>query len=159
MKLLFIDDEPQNIDPVVRALTEAGENCEVSDFGDTESRIDDFRPDIVILDLFEGPTAEAKTTGLEEYDVVWNERFCPLIVYSALPEAATGRHPPHPFVKSVKKGKDLTPLTTAIKELQPNVEALRGVEKHVRKQLASALRDVAPYAFEAFGALLIEIRR
>ncbi|MEA2206382.1 MAG: hypothetical protein QOE77_3158 [Blastocatellia bacterium] len=152
MKLLFIDDEPQNIEPVVRALTEAGENCEVSDFGETEKRIDDFRPDIVILDLFEGPTAEAKATGLEEYDVVWNQRFCPLIVYSALPEAATGRHPPHPFVKSAKKGKDLTPLTAAIQELQPNVEALREVEKHVRKQLASALRDVAPFAFEAFDA-------
>lgn len=151
MRLLFIDDEPQNIEPVVRALTEAGEECELSDFGDTEGRIDDFRPDIVILDLFEGPTAEGKTTGLEEYDIVWNERFCPLIVYSALPEAATGRHPPHPFVKSAKKGRDLTPLTTAIQELQPNVEALRDVEKHVRKQLASALRDVAPYAFEAFG--------
>jgi hypothetical protein len=151
MKLLFIDDEPDSIEPVVRVLRESGEDCEISDFGQTETKIDQFRPDIVVLDLFEGPTAEAKTTGLEEYDIVWNERFCPVIVYSALPEAATGRHPPHPFVRSAKKGKDLTPLTTAIDDLRPNVDSLRDAEKHIHQQFALALRDVAPYAFEAFA--------
>jgi CheY-like chemotaxis protein len=150
MRLLFIDDQPENLTPALRALRDAGEICEVSDFGNTESKIDQFRPDIVILDLFEGPTAEAKTTGLEDYDVVWNERFCPLIVYSALPEAATGRHPSHPFVKSAQKGRDLTQLTTAIDALRPNVDSLRDAEKHIRKQFALALRDVAPYAFKAF---------
>lgn len=150
MRLLFIDDEPDSIGPAVRALEATGEECRVSEFGDTEASIDEFRPDVVILDLLEGPTAEQKPTGLTDYDMIWNERFCPLIIYSAQPEIATERHPPHPFVKSAQKGKDLTQLSAAINELQPNVEALRVAEKHVRKQLASALRDVAPYAFETF---------
>lgn len=150
MKLLFIDDELDSIDPARRALIAEGEECEVSGFEDTESNIDKFRPDIVILDLLEGPVAERKTTGLAEYNVVWNERFCPLVIYSAQPEIATDQHPPHPFVKSAQKGRDLTELTRAINDLRPNVDSLRDAEKHIRKQFALALRDVAPYAFESF---------
>jgi CheY-like chemotaxis protein len=152
MKLLFIDDEPETIDPAVRALRAQGEECEVSPFGQTELNIDRFRPDIVVLDVLEGPVPDQKMTGLEDYDVVWKERFCPLIVYSAHPELATERHPPHPFVKSVTKGRDLNQLTTAINDLKPNVDSLRDAEKHIRKQFATALRDVAPYAFETFEA-------
>jgi hypothetical protein len=148
MKLLFIDDDEDSIGPAVRALQETGEECKVSGFGNTETSIDEFRPDVVILDLLEGPTAEQRPTGLADYDIVWNERFCPLVIYSAQPEIATERHPPHPFVKSAQKGSDLTQLRAAINELQPNIDALRDAEKHVRKQLALALRDVAPYAFE-----------
>ena len=150
MKLLFIDDEPDNIDPAVRALRAAGEECDVSDFHQTESKLDTFRPDIVILDLLEGPVPEQNATGLEDYDLVWNERFCPLVVYSAHPEIVTDQYPPHPFVKSAKKGSDLTQLTTAIDALRPNVDSLRDAEKHMRKQFALAVRDVAPYAFEAY---------
>jgi hypothetical protein len=150
MKLLFIDDQPDSIDPAVRALNAAGEECKVVGFGDTETTIDSFRPDIVILDLLEGPPAEEKATGLEDYDVGWNERFCPLVVYSAQPEIATEQHPPHPFIKSAQKGRDLAQLTNAIDALRPNVDSLRDAEKYIRKQFDIALRDVAPYAFEAF---------
>lgn len=150
MKLLFVDDQPETVEPAKRALEATGEECSVSLFGETEKNMDEFGPDIVILDLFEGPPAEQKATGLEDYDVVWNERFCPIVVYSAFPEAAAERHPPHPFVKLVKKGQDLTQLQTAVGELQPHVETLREAEKHVRKQFALALRDVAPDAFRTF---------
>ena len=158
MKLLFIDDQPDSIAPAVRALAARGEECQISSFGNTENNINQFRPDIVVLDVLEGPPAEQRATGLEDYDVVWNERFCPVVVYSAQPELATERHPPHPFVKSAQKGRDISQLTGAIDELRPNVESLRDAEQHVQKQFATALRDVAPYAFEAFETFEDKIR-
>lgn len=154
MRLLFIEDEPDSVEPVMRWLTRAGNNCDVTGFSKVETAIDNFVPDIVILDLLErGSTADSGETGLKTYDLIWNTRFCPIVVYSAQPDILTGSRKGHPFVKSVQKGRDSNAqLKAVIGELKPHVDALRGAELLIRREFARVLRDVAPYAFEVFTA-------
>jgi hypothetical protein len=152
VRLLFIEDEPESVEPVLRRLRRSRppHELKVIGFQEPEVAIDDFGPDIVVLDLLEiAATGERQPVGLTQYDIVWDKLFCPLVLYSAQPEIVTDHHEPHPFVKSVRKGRDsIDALLNTIRDLKPHVEALRGAKLHVRHQFARALRDVAPYAFE-----------
>lgn len=155
MNLLFIEDQPESVEPAIRKLRRSRKyayTSKVVGFQETEQSIDVFAPDIVILDLLEVmDTGDRQPVGLAQYDIVWDRLFCPLVVYSAQPEIATDRHEPHPFVKAVQKGRDsITQLMETIRDLRPHVEALREAKLHIRHQFARALRDVAPYAFKSF---------
>jgi len=155
MNLLFIEDQPESVEPAIRKLRRSRKytyTSKVVGFQETEQSIDEFAPDIVILDLLEVMDAgDRQPIGLAQYDIVWNRLFCPLVVYSAQPEIATDRHEPHPFVKAVQKGRDsVSQLMETILALRPHVEALREAKLHIRHQFARALRDVAPYAFKSF---------
>ena len=154
LKLLFIEDEPDAVAPVVNLLKreQTDIQCEVTHFTDAESRIVTVRPDIIILDLLDGGiTPEPESAGLGTRDFIWNQHFCPLVIYSARPDIHDEKYEPHPFVKSVQKGKDSPrKIMDALGELRPQVEALTEAEEHVRQSFSCAMRDVAPYAFEAF---------
>jgi len=155
LKLLFIEDQPEAVQPVINSLkrkTECDYACEIAGFNDAETVIDSFVPDVVILDLLEnGGSAEPKTTGLATYDQIWNTRFCPIVVYSARPDILSEAHDEHPFVKIVQKGKDSeVKVEKSINELRPQIEAIRDAETRIRREFAVALRDVAPDAFRMF---------
>jgi CTP synthase len=60
---------------------------------------------------------------------------------------------PHPFVKSIQKGKDSQhAVLKALGELRPHVEALKEAEMYIKQVFSIAMRDVAPYAFTTFPA-------
>ena len=150
-KLLFIEDEPSDIEPVVKLIKrkQADMQCQVSGFGEAEGEIASLRPDIVILDLLVGGASpEPEPEGLKIFDFIWDQRFCPIVVYSAMPDIYGERHESHPFVKSVQKGRGSPrKVLEALEELLPQVEALRGAEEHILQSFAFAMRDVAPDAF------------
>ena len=153
LKVLFIEDEPENIRPVKTLIERREENthCKVSAFEAAEDDITSFRPDIVILDLLVGgasPDSEAE--GLKTYDFIWDQHFCPIIVYSAESEIYDNGRDPHPFVKSIKKGRGSPQkVLRALQELRPQVQALKETEDYIRRSFSCAMRDVAPYAFDA----------
>ena len=153
LKLLFVEDNQETIEPVLRFIKEKKENvcCEISEFGTAEERIKSFYPDIVILDLLEGGTSpvNGEPEGLKTHEFIWNQHFCPIVVFSALPEIYNDENEPHPFVKTVQKesGSEQKVLE-ALDELQPQIDALKEAEKHIRHSFSRAMRDVAPYAFE-----------
>lgn len=153
LKLLFIEDEPSAVNPIVRLLGEwADTQCEVSNFADAEDKVVSLRPDIVILDLLNGGASpEPEPAGLETCNFIWNQHFCPLVIYSARPDIYDDTHEKHPFVKSIQKGKGSPKkVLAAFREFRPHVEALTKAEEHVRQSFSYAMRDVAPYAFKAF---------
>lgn len=153
MRLLFIEDEPDSVESVIRWLTEHIDcTCQIAAFAEADATIDSFVPDIVILDLLEsGSAGDPATTGMQTYDDIWRTRFCPIVVYSAQPDLLSANRAGHPFVKSVQKGRESSAqLEAVIAELTPHVNALYEAELHIRRQFALALRDVAPYAFEVF---------
>ncbi len=154
LKLLFIEDDQGAIEPVLK-LMEAKKNvcCEVSEFETAEGRIASFLPDIVILDLLVGGASPGvgEPEGLETHKFIWNQHFCPIVVYSALPKIYDDACESHPFVKSIKKGRDSPQkVLDAVCQLLPHVDALKEAESHIRHSFSCAMRDVAPYAFEAF---------
>lgn len=154
LKLLFIEDEPDAVAPVVNRLKreQTDVQCEVSGFSDAEGKVTSLRPHVVILDLLAGETsAEAQPIGLEKRDFIWNHHFCPMVIYSARPEVHDEKYEAHPFVRSIQKGRDsVQAVMNAINELRPHADALTEAEEHVRRSFSSAMRDVAPHAFETF---------
>ena len=150
LKVLFIEDEPEAIEPV-RNLIRKEEDVQDKTFGfnNAEDKISSFRPDIVILDLLVGGASpEPEPEGLKTYDFIWDQHFCPIVVYSAEPGIHEDRNEPHPFVKSIQKGRGSPQkVLKALRELRPHVEALKEAEDHIRHSFSCAMRDVAPYAF------------
>lgn len=154
LRLLFIEDQPDAVVPVVNLIKreQADTECEVSNFAEAENKVVSHRPDIVILDLLGGGASpEPEPEGLKTRDFIWNKHFCPLVIYSARPEIHDEKYDKHPFVKSVRKGRDSPQeILAALNELRPQVEALTEAEDHVRNSFSCAMRDVAPYAFDTF---------
>lgn len=154
LKLLFIEDEPESIDPVQRSISRkyTDMKMDVVDFEEAESKISSLLPDIVILDLVaNGASAEPEVLGLNIHDFIWNQHFCPIIVYAAEPRFYEDTHDPHPFVKSIKKGRGSEKkVLDAVCEFLPHITALKASESDIRRSFSCAMRDVAPYAFEAF---------
>ena len=154
LKLLFIEDEPDAISPVIKLLDREQNDVKhsVSSFSDAKSNIELLRPNIVILDLLvSGASSESEPEGLDIRDYIWDQHFCPLVIYSASPGIHDEKYGQHPFVKSIQKGKGSPQkVIEALNELRPQISALTEAEELVRQTFSDAMRDVAPYAFEAF---------
>ncbi len=154
MKLLFVEDDSRSVAQVRKKVEREHSDveCVVMGFAEAKEWISQQLPDIVSLDLLSpGLSGEPEVAGQEIFDSIWKERFCPIIVYSARPDADAEKRPAHPFVKSIKKGRGSPEeFAAAINDFRPHVEAIRDAEATVRKEFALALREVAPYAFDVF---------
>ena len=152
MKILFVDDEPENVETAKVHLEKMGlsEGLPTVNFSNAEAAFRSMLPDIVVLDLIDGGnTADPKPTGNATLQFVWKTRFCPLIIYSAHPEAfADGEWKGHHFVRLISKGMDSEKAVEAVvREYAAHVQTLKAAEEEVRSTYAAVLRDVAPYAF------------
>ena len=155
LKLLFIEDDQESIKSTLNLIGREKENvcCEVSEFESAKDKIVSSRPDIVILDLLVGgtPPEAEKPEGLKTRDFIWSQHFCPIVIYSALSGIHDEEYESHPFVKNIQKRRGSEQkVLDAICELRPHVDALKEAESDIRNSFSCAMRDVAPYAFEAF---------
>jgi hypothetical protein len=151
LKIILVEDNVDLSKDIMRWLSAKFSDLDlkvINIFVEAEMAIRKFKPDIVILDLFEGTVADKKISGQGTYDFIWNQRFCPIVIYSAMPEAVTNKHP---FIKIVKKGSESREvLEQAIADLQPQVKSIHESEEHIRDQFSVALREVAPYAYDNY---------
>jgi len=102
--------------------------------------------DVVVLDLYEGSLQRENLRGQTIWDIVWNQRFLPIIVFTAgevelepqLPEG-------NPFVTVVRKGGEAVPkVVDRIAAIRPHVLAVRDVHGAVDRAIQSVLRSSAP---------------
>ncbi len=154
MKVLFIDDEPESVLDAQEELREYYPNSDIVtlDFEEGQNDIWTIRPQIVVLDIWKDDAITGTAQGLDVFDFIWDHCFCPVIVYSANTEITESyANIEHPFVKVVTKGSESEVLVrNAVCGLTPHIEAIKTSESHVSQNFASAMRDVAPYAFCTF---------
>ena len=153
LDVLLVDDDENSIGPVVRYIerTRTDIGTRTCGFGDARAEIATSRPDIVVLDLFAGAVTDDRVEGLGTRDFIWSQHFCPVVVYSAAPEAHIGNWEMgnHPFVKCVKKGRRSEfEVASAVDELRPHVEALKATEASIARALGEAMKEVAQYVFQ-----------
>lgn len=155
MKLILIEDDPNIVKILKKAIEEknlATEELVVAEFVEAEEKIRSVRPDIVILDIFRGNFTEHEAEGSKALDFIWNEHFCPVIVYSAMPEEVKNDYENHPFVHYVKKGVASTEaVMEKLEGIKPYVDSLKKVERYVHKTFSSVMKEIAPYAFRVHG--------
>lgn len=155
LRLLFIDDETSAIEDAVQELKSSVTNvnvCIEQDFSAVPDLMENFKPDIVVIDLVEqGPNADLDApVGLEHVNLIWDKRFVPLIVYSGRLEHLNDEVKGHPLVEVVSKGSG-SELRVAEKVLrmQPIVCSLDETRGKVESELSIVLKDVAPIVFES----------
>ena len=151
LRILFIEDEDDAIKPILDMIEEAELDIEHYEFGfdEAEGKVKLLRPDIVVLDLWEGDASENENRGSEYLDFIWNQQFCPVIIHSAQPDIPEEQK--NSFVKEVTKGQNSPQsVFNAIHDFRPHVEALNGAEEHIRNSLSIAMRDVVPSTFDVF---------
>lgn len=151
LSIIFIEDEKSSIAPVLRLIREEEPDIDVRIFGLDEGQqaIRSVRPDIVVLDLWEGDPSDNRNKGSEHLGYVWEQQFCPVIIHSANPDVP----PQHKnaFVREVTKGqRSPQEVLDAIRELRPHVQALKEAESDIRDSFSIAMRDVAPSTFDIF---------
>lgn len=157
LKLLFVEDEPDVVEPIQHLIHRTQRSSEfeikITEFQDAESEIVSFSPDVVILDLLvRGASAEPENQGQHTLDFIWNTHFCPVVVYATEPAMCSDEYRKHPFVATVKKGsRSPHALLKELDAFRPQIDALKMAEGLVRRSFAEAMREVAPYAFEAFS--------
>ena len=152
LRILFVEDEEESIRPILRLIEEEKLDVEHHQcgFDEAEGQIQSLRPDIVVLDLWEGDVSENENKGSQHLNFVWNRQFCPVIIHSAQPDIPEEHK--NSFVREVTKGQNSPQLVLeAIHDFRPHAEALKGVEEHIRNSLSIAMRDVAPSTFDIFA--------
>jgi len=145
LKVLFIDDDEASVRPAMRWVSQT-HDCACIPFRNFEDELANRQPHIAIVDRFEGTPPQGTDEGATVFDAIWERRFCPVLIYSAFPEADTDDRKAHPFVKHVKKGADLREFREAVAGLLAHAQAIEEAERHIRQQFAVAMREVAPYA-------------
>jgi hypothetical protein len=147
----MVDDQPESVEPLAQELLkERGTQVEIVTFGNFQKSVEAFAPNMIVLDLVQGNIAEHDIPGFEAFDEIWQKRFCPLVVYTAVPELFEGNERlPHPFIAVQKKGAgSVARVIDKIREFGPHLSALDEAGREISSALNRALRDVAPRIFK-----------
>ena len=158
MKILIIEDEKN----VVFLLKEAIENRFLheypdlivgkSDFDEASKMMNSLEPDAVILDVSAPGTLPGEDEpGIEIIEKIWNSKFCPLIIYTAVPEKIknTNELGQHPFVEILSKGPSSEEkVVDELYNFVSHIKALNEAERSFRNTYHKSMRHLAPYVFK-----------
>lgn len=150
LRILVVDDEPKSVQPLCAELKKIpNTTIEVVGFDGFQASIERYAPQMIVLDLARGSAAEKDAPGVKTLDDIWQKRFCPLVVYTAVPELLGDEaRLTHPFIKLEKKGSGSEERVIAhIREFGPHLSALDEASAEVAAALNRALKDVAPRIF------------
>lgn len=131
---------------VERLLPDVKVHIHPHNFEGALDELHSLRPDIFIVDLYEGEyTQTSIPTGPELCKKIWDRRFRPLIVNSAFDDDPHIDHrlAKHPFYKYIgKKAADCADqVAIQVKEFLNHVVALHQVEDEVHRVLQTVLQD------------------
>jgi len=154
VKVLFIDETIDSIRPAITKAEAGGLACEHIGFDNPLKYINEYQPDIVILDLMNGHIEDPEgNAGKLSYKDIWEHRFCPVIFYSANPDLiddiGDGKVK-HPFVSKVQKGRDSEDhLYEKICSFNTPIASIIETKKSVDRAMQKALRDLAPLVYSS----------
>ena len=155
LKILFIDDDPSAIEEAKRYLESMEYSCELANFNNATKMMAEFEPQIVILDVYGGQPADLNLEGEEPFKFIWEQQFCPIIVFSADPENFIENSKinrecfSHPLVETVTKGSnDEFEIEKCINNFRSQVEILQKALTDFDERIREAMRVVSDYVFK-----------
>ncbi len=152
LTILMIDDDAGLVEtarsqlagPTIRFESE-------TDFKKAAQRIREVRPDIVILDWFQGSPTTGEAAGKDVWAEIWKAWFCPVVLYSAGDvdiEAEVPQDQQHPFVKTVAKGaKSLDTVSGHLEGFRAHAGALKEVAEDIDRVKHDIMRDLSAAVF------------
>ncbi len=134
MKVLFIEDD----ESAIQGIKDYCDDLEYSyihpPFDDALSYIDDYDPDILVLDLKNNDTDGFE--GCKILDKAWEHNFRPTCVFSGQIVQSTVEQEKYssPLVNFVNKGDD-TPVKEFISKIAPYIDCIREVRSDTHKAM------------------------
>ena len=154
LRILFIDDDPDSVADAIEVLDEKTDGLKhwTKNFEDGKDSFRSLRPDLVVLDIWKGEPQTSGAAGCGVFDMIWDQQFCPVIVYSADPKIIEEiTRYDHPLVKIVTKGSGSDEkVFQAVASFQSHIEAFKEGAETIRDAFSRAMRDVAPDVFTNF---------
>jgi CheY-like chemotaxis protein len=152
LKILLIDDEVDSVKPVQEELQALPDTlCFITDFESSAAEIDRLQPDVIVLDLMKNTEAGLVNEGTGVGLRVWEQRFCPLIFYTASDTDPDDYR--HPLVAVIRKGSGSEEqVREKIKTYLPHIAALGRVSLEINGALRRALRESRPRIFDIESA-------
>lgn len=151
LRILLIDDQPASVESLCAELKKMPDTkFEVVNFDGLNEGMATLAPNIIVLDLAQGNPSDANTPGVGTFEEIWKNQFCPLVIYTALPELLENdRRLAHPFIKLEQKGSGSEDRVVArIREFEPHLSALDGAGIEIKRAMNQAFMEVAPRIFE-----------
>lgn len=155
MKILIIDDD-ENVVTTIQENLPKGKSTwileEVS-FDGAKEKLVSFRPDVVILDVFDGEIDENNLAGDKVHSFVWDEHFCPIVVFTAGLDITSIEDIQHPFQRFVVKSSEgYDQLVKILQNFQIHIKSINDTFIYIQRNLSGVLRDVAPHIFQEFDS-------
>ena len=145
--LLIIEDNRAIIDALTDEFKKAFKDdiaVEACNFREALTRVRNIRPDLMVLDRFEGVAEDA---ARPIWDYIWQTHFCPVIVYSAYEAADSDYERSHPFTAYEQKGDGRQSIPRVIahaKGFLEHADGLRALRDEIDDRIASSLQLVSP---------------
>lgn len=158
MKILIIEDD-ERVSSLLKEEIEEKFFSEYpnliikqSGFGEASEKVDSLEPDAVILDISVPETLpDEDEPGIEIIEKIWNSKFCPLIIYTAVPDKIknTNELEQHPFVEILSKGPSSEEkVVDELYNFASHIKALNETERSFRNTYHKSMRHLAPYVFK-----------
>lgn len=127
MKILFFEDREEDIQGIVDYCIERDYDCFHDKFVDGFSKIEEYDPDIVIVDL---KNAQDNFEGCDILEKIWEHRFRPTCVFSGQINDSTIEEDRYasPLIEFITKG-DEKPVISFIEKVAPYVDCIREVQE------------------------------
>ena len=134
MKILFIEDDESAIQGIKDFCDELGYSYEHPPFDEALSNIDNYDPDILVLDLKNN--VEDGFEGCDILDKAWEHNFRPTCVFSGQIVQSTVEQEKYtsPLICFVDKGDD-NPVKEFISKIAPYIECIRKVRSETHKAM------------------------
>lgn len=133
MKILFFEDREEDIQGIVDyCVDQEYEYCH-DKFVDGSSKIEEYDPDIIIVDL---KNAQDNFEGCSILEKIWEHRFRPTCVFSGQINESTIEKDqyPSPLIEFITKGNE-RPVIDFIERVAPYVQCIREVQEETYKAM------------------------
>jgi CheY-like chemotaxis protein len=144
LNILIVDDERNTADALKLKIEQSINPvnvCIETDFDDALNLIRSQSFDIVVLDIFQGNIAAQDRAGQDLWKSVLNEKFMPVILYTAGECDITPEFPAdNPILKCFQKSEEsLLAIVNHIILLRPYVFEIREVHREFNEAIKSVL--------------------
>ncbi|WP_333652606.1 response regulator transcription factor [Lacrimispora sp.] len=141
MKLLLIEDNLSSVKRIIDFAKDEEWDYYSCDFDQATDIIRTYKPDIIVMDwMYDVEEAEE---GKELLKLVWEQNFCPVIIFSAIADTIVleSSQDRNPLLKKFSKA-DEEDVVDVLKEWHPLVPLIQGLRSDMNKALTNSLEVV-----------------